>query len=91
MTEKSRGLHAHRQRARYRRRCQRQYIDFGAHGFQTLFLPYAKAVFFIDDDQAQTVKGDLLADQLVGANDDVDLAFGQFFQRQRRFLGSVKA
>jgi hypothetical protein len=36
-----------------------------------------KAVFLVDDDEAQALELDVLLQQLVGADDDVDLAVGQ--------------
>ncbi len=89
--EIAQAFHAHRQRARDRRRRQGQHVDFSAHGLQGFLLAHTEAVFLVDDDQAQATKLDLLADQFVGADDDVDLALGQFLQRLRRFLGGLEA
>jgi hypothetical protein len=59
--------------------------------FQGFLLAHAKTVFLVDDDEAEAVEFDVLADQLVRADDDVDLAFSQFLAGQRRFLGGVEA
>ena len=92
ITEKSRRPSMrHRQRARDRRRGQRQHIDLGAQGLQRFLLAHAETVFLVDDDEAEAVEFDVLADQLVRADDDVDLAFGQFLQGLRRFLGGLEA
>jgi hypothetical protein len=89
--EVAQAFHRHRQRARDRRRGQGQHIDLGAHRLQRFLLAHAETVFLVDDDQAEALELDVLADQLVGADDDVDLAFGQFLQGLRRFLGGLEA
>ena len=84
------AFHRHRQRARDRRRGQRQDINFGAHRLQRFLLAHAETVLLVDDDQAQSVELDVLADQLVRADDDVDLAFRQLLQGLCRFLGGLE-
>jgi hypothetical protein len=78
-------------RARDRCRGQRQDVDLGAHRLQRLLLAHAEAVFLVDDDQPQLLEADVLADQLVRADDDIDPAFGEFPQGLRRFLGRLEA
>ena len=43
----------HRERARDRRRGERQHVDFGAQRLQPLLLAHAEAVLLVDDDQAR--------------------------------------
>ena len=81
----------HRQRARNRRRGQRQHVDFRAHSLELLLLAHAEAVFFVDDDQAEVLELDVLADQLVRADGNVDAAFVEANQRLRGFFGGAKA
>ena len=61
------------QRTRDRRGCQGQNVDRLAHRTQTLFVLDTKALLLVDDHQAQACEGDVLAQQPMGANDDVDL------------------
>ena len=79
------------QRARNRRRGQRQHVDLGAQGLERLLLAHAEAVLLVDDRQAQTGELHILLQQAVGADDDVDLALGHLFERRRLFLGAAKA
>ena len=51
-----------------------QYIDVGAHRFDTFFLTNAKAMLLIDDQQTQIFKTNLVLNEGVGANDDINLA-----------------
>ena len=44
---------SHIERARYRCRREGEDVDFGPHRFQSLLVTYAKAVFFVDNDQAE--------------------------------------
>ena len=41
------------------------------------FLPHTEAVFFVDDDQPQLLELDVALQQLVRADDDIDLAFAE--------------
>ena len=45
--------HRHVQRSRDRRGGEGQDIDIGAHRFDALFMPHAKPVLFVDDQQPQ--------------------------------------
>ena len=65
------------QRARDRRRRQRQHVDLGAQLLEPLLLPHAEALLLVDDDQREVVEGDAFAQQLVRADDDVDAALQQ--------------
>jgi len=81
----------HAERARNRRGGEREHIHLGAHGFHGFFVAHAKAVFFVDDEQAQVFELDRLAEQLVRAHHDVDLAFSQTFGGSGDFFGRAKA
>ena len=52
---------------------------------------HAEALFLVDDDEAEVLEFDLWVEQLVGADDDVDAAVGQAFQRFFGFLGVLEA
>ena len=49
----------HIQRARDRRRGQRQHIDLGAQRLKPLLLPHAEAVFLIDHEQARILEAQI--------------------------------
>ncbi len=70
-------------RARDRRGGHGQQVDFGAQLFQLLLLAHAEALFLIDDHQAQILELDVRLQQLVRADDDVDLAVGQALAARR--------
>ncbi len=75
--------HAHQrhvQRARNRRRREREHVDAGAVLFEALLVHHAEALLFVDDDQAEVGEGDVLLQQAVRADDDVDFAFGEVAQ-----------
>ena len=52
-----------------------QHIHLGPQGFQFFLLLNAKPVFFVDNHQPQILEVDIALQQLVGANDDICLAF----------------
>ena len=89
--EIAQAFQRHRQRARDRRGGEREHIHFGAQRLQSFFLLHAETVLFVEDDQAEVVELHVLLDQLVRADDDVQLAFGQVLQRLRHFLGRAEA
>jgi hypothetical protein len=64
----------HVQRARYRRRGQGQDVDLGAQRLDRVLLAHAEAVLLVDDQQAQVGKSDVALQQLVRADENVDLA-----------------
>jgi hypothetical protein len=66
------SLQGHRQRARDRRRGQGEHVDLGAQALQRFLLPHAEAVLFVDDHQPELLEGNVLRQELVGADDDVD-------------------
>ena len=89
--EIAQAFQRHAERARDRRCRQRQHIDFGAQGFQRFFLAHAKAVLFIDDHQAETGELHFIRQQLVGADHDVDRAFGESLDCCSDFLAGAEA
>ena len=66
--------HRHLQRARDRRRGQRQDVDVCLERLQPLLVGDPEMLLLVDDDQAELLELDRLAEQRVGADDDVDLA-----------------
>ena len=64
------------QRARDRRRGQRQHMHLGAQRLQPLLVRDAEMLLLVDDDQAEVLELDGLAEQRMGADHDVDLAVG---------------
>ena len=62
------------QRARDRRRGQRQHMDVAAQLLQPLLVPDAEMLLLVDDQQAEVLELDRLRQQRVRADDDIDLA-----------------
>ena len=69
--------HRHVERARDRRGGQRQQVHVGAQRLQRFLLAHAEALFLVDDDQAQVLEAHVALQQAMGADDHVDLAFGE--------------
>ncbi|MNM82367.1 hypothetical protein D3C81_943950 [compost metagenome] len=83
--------HRHVQRTRDRRGGEGEDVDLAAQGLELFFLAHAKAVLFVDDGQAQVLEAYIVLQQLVGADEDVDLAFGQLGGGVGDFLGRLEA
>ena len=81
----------HLQRPRDRCRGQRQYVNVGAQFLQFFLLGNAEMLFFIDDDQPQPLKLDGVAQQGMGADDDVHRAICEFGADLIRILTGDKA
>jgi hypothetical protein len=67
----------HVERARYRRRGQRQYVDLQAERAQQLLLLDAEALLLVDDDQAEVLRDDVARQHAVRADQDIHFAFGK--------------
>ena len=52
-------------------------MHVGAQLLQPLLLRHAEMLLLVDDHQAERLEHDALAQQRMGADDDVDLAVGQ--------------
>ena len=65
------------QSARDRRRGQRQHMHFRAQRLELLLVRDAEMLLLVDHQQAEVLELDGLAEQRMGADDDIDLAFGQ--------------
>ena len=81
----------HAERARDRRRGERQHVDLGAHRLDRLLVAHAEAVLLVDDQQAQALELHVLAEQLVRADDDVDRAVGEAFERGLDLLAASES
>ncbi len=81
----------HAERARDRCGGERQHVDLGAHRLDRLLVAHAETVFLVDHEQSEALELDLVADQLVGADDDVDRAVGDALERELDLLGGAKA
>jgi len=57
--------------------CHGKRIDVDAHGLERLLDLDAELLFLVDDEEAEVGKLHLLADELMGADDDVDVALGE--------------
>ena len=85
------ALERHAERARDRRRGQRQHVDLGAQRLHLLLVAHAEAVLLVDDEQAEALELDVGREQLVRADDDVDRAVGEPFERRLHFLRRAEA
>ena len=83
--------HRHVQRPRDRRGGEGQDIDIGAHRFDTLFMPHAKPVLFVDDQQPEIAQLHLALQQLVGADQDIDFAFRGLLEDLRLLFSAAEA
>ena len=66
--------HRHLQRARDRRRGQRQHVDVGLQRLQPFLVRHAEALFLVDHDEAEALELDILGQQRVRPDDDVEVA-----------------
>ena len=78
-----RPAHRHLQRARDRRRGQRQHVDLRAQLLEPLLVADAEALLLVDDQQAEVLEPHVARQQPVRADDDVELPVGQ---RRHRLL-----
>ena len=69
------------QGARDRRRRQGQHVHLGAQLLQALLVADAEMLLLVDDDEAEILELDRLAEQRMGADDDVDRAVRQALLR----------
>ena len=74
------------QGARDRRRGQRQHVHLGAQLLELLLVRHAEMLLLVDDDEAEILELDGLAEERVGADDNVDVAFGEALLRLRELL-----
>nr|GFD18469.1 hypothetical protein [Tanacetum cinerariifolium] len=58
---------------------------------ELFFLTDTEAVFFVDDHQPQVLDLDVVLQQLVGADDDVDLALGEIGHGSVDFFGRLES
>ena len=66
----------HVQRARNGSRAHGEHVDFLAQLLEPLFVAHAEALFFIDDEQAEILKFDVLRKQAMRTDENVDAAGG---------------
>ena len=64
----------HVQRARDRRRAQRQHVDLEPQRAQQLLLRDAEALLLVEDDEPEVLRDDVAGEDPVRADQDVDLA-----------------
>ena len=85
------ALERHRERARDRRRGEREHVDLRPQRLQRFLLAHAEAVLLVDDHEAQALELHVALQELVRADGDVDFACGKAFQRRRRLLAALEA
>ena len=74
------------QRARYRRRGERQHVGLQPELLQPLLVLHAESVLLVDDDEAEVREANIGTQQPVGADDDVDFFRGQLREDIHLFL-----
>jgi len=62
-----------------------QYVRFAAQFFQAFLLAHAEAVFFVDDDQPETLEAHIFLQQAMGADDNVHRSVG----KRRQYLALI--
>ena len=79
------------QGARYWGGGKGQRVDVGLHLAQLLLDAHAELLLFVDDEQAKIVKFHALANQTMGAYEDIDFACAEVFEELARLLGRTCA
>ena len=77
----------HLERARDRRRGERQHVDVRAPLLDPLLVLHAEPLLLVDDEQADVLERDVLRQQAMRRDDDVDRAVGQPLDDVVLFLG----
>ena len=85
------ALQRHAQGTRDRGGGEGEYVNFGAHLFHALFVAHAKAVFFVNDEQAKVFKMCFFAEQFMCTDNNINGTAGQTFQCSFGFFGAAKA
>ncbi len=86
--------HAHQrhlQRARNRRRGEREHVDGRLELFEPLLVHHAEALLFVDHDQAEVAEHDVLLQDAVRSDHDVDFAERDVVDDRARFLLGLEA
>ena len=65
------------QRARDRRRGEREHVDLEPQRAQELLLLHAEALLLVDDDEPELLRDHVAREDPVRADEDVDLALGE--------------
>src|SRR4051794_17533967 len=65
-------------------------MHLGAELLELLLVADAEMLLLVDDQQTKVLELDGLAEQRMGADDDVDLALGQAFPHLRQLLGGYQ-
>ena len=81
----------HVQRARDRRRGQRQDVDLEPQCAQELLLPDAEALLLVDDDEAELLGDHVAGEDPMGADEHVDLPLGELLQHRLDLRGPAEA
>src|SRR5512141_2073408 len=79
------------ERPRNRRCSERQHIGVELELLEPLLVLHAKAMLFVDDDEAEVVKLHVLAEKAVSSDHDVDLSAGEIGNHFLLLLRSLEA
>ena len=66
-------------------------MDLGAQLLEPLLVGDAEMLLLVDDEEAEVLELDALAEQRMGADDDVDLALGDALLHARQLLAGHQA
>ena len=83
--------HRELQRARNRRRRQREHMHLGAQLLQALLMADAEMLLLVDDDEAEILEDDALAENGVRADQNIDAALAEFSLGVARLGGADHA
>ena len=74
-----------------RRRGERKHVHLLLECFELLFLLYAKAMLFIDDDKSKVEKLDVTREHAVGADEDIEIALPKVMENFLGLLGGIES
>ncbi len=81
----------HVQRARDRRRREREHVDLQPQRAEQLLLGNAEALLLVEDDEAEVLRDDVARQEPVRADEDVDLPLGEVGERLLLLRGRPQA
>ena len=79
------------ERARDRRRREREHVDLEAQRTQQLLLRDTEALLLVDDDEPELLRDHVAREDPVRADEDLDLALGELAQHRLDLGGPAEA
>ncbi len=81
----------HVERARNRRRGERQHVHLLAHLLDAFLVRHAEALLLVHDEQSEVAEDHVFREQAVRAHEDVDVAAGQLLERRQLLALAAEA